>query len=124
MQVGRRDRPSPSGHEAFLAGDHECQSYLRSLLPPIASVDIDLGARKLVEEVLESTREPVAQCTSVPTTSPRSRRRDIRALEQVRSVGTLSGGSTIRRTSCRDVAGSHTFSKVKRLHRFVRRRRV
>jgi len=81
--------------KAFLAGDHmNARAVFEAILPPIASVDIDLGQQELVEEVLEiDTRQCVAQyVASVYTTTPVRNRADaiLRAIEQVQGVGTLS----------------------------------
>ncbi len=81
--------------KAFLAGDHmNARAVFEAILPPIASVDIDLGQQELVEEVLEiDTRQCVAQyVASVYTTTPVRNRADaiLRAIEQVQGVGSLS----------------------------------
>jgi hypothetical protein len=81
--------------KAFLAGDHaSARAVFEAILPPIASVDIDLGQHELVEEVLGvDTRACVAQyVTSVYTTTPLRNRADamVRAIDQLHGVGTLS----------------------------------
>jgi hypothetical protein len=81
--------------KAFLAGDHaSARAVFDAILPPIATVDIDLGQHELVEEVLGvDARVCVAQyAASVYTTTPLHSRADaiIRAIEQVEGVGTLS----------------------------------
>jgi hypothetical protein len=81
--------------KAFLAGDHtNARAVFEAILPPIASVAIDLGQYELVEEVLGiDTRLCVAQyVASVYTTTPLRNRADaiLRAIEQVQGVGTLS----------------------------------
>ena len=79
--------------KAFLARDHaSARAVFEAILPPIASVDIDLGQHELVEEVLGDARACVAQyVASVYTTTPLRNRADamVRALEQVEGVGTL-----------------------------------
>jgi hypothetical protein len=80
--------------KAFLAGDHaSARAVFEAILPPIASVDIDLGQHELVEEVLGvDARACVAEyVASVYTTTPLRNRADamVRALEQVEGVGTL-----------------------------------
>jgi hypothetical protein len=81
--------------KASLSGDHaSARAVFETILPPIASADIDLGQHELVEEVLGiDARACVAQyATSVYTTTPLRDRADaiLRALEQVEGVGTLS----------------------------------
>lgn len=98
--VGHADPDDVTEHlrratKAFLAGDHpSARAVFDAILPPIASVDIDLGQHELVEEVLGvDARACVAQyATSVYTTTPLRDRPDaiLRALEQVEGVGTLS----------------------------------
>jgi hypothetical protein len=85
----------PRASKAFLAGDHaSARAVFEAILPPIASVDIDLGQHELVEEVLGvDTRACVAQyVTSVYTTTPLRNRADamVRAIDQLHGVGTLS----------------------------------
>jgi hypothetical protein len=85
----------PRASKAFLAGDHaSARAVFEAILPPIASVDIDLGQHELVEEVLGvDTRACVAQyVTSVYTTTPLRNRADamVRAIDQLYGVGTLS----------------------------------
>jgi hypothetical protein len=80
---------------AFLAGDHStARAVFEAILPPIASVEIDLGQHELVEEVLGiDAHVCVAQyVTSVYTTTPvRDRAHAIlRTIEDVRGVATLS----------------------------------
>jgi hypothetical protein len=97
--VGHADPDDVTEHlrratKAFLAGDHaSARAVFEAILPPIASVDIDLGQHELVEDVLGvDTRACVAQyVASVYTTTPLRNRADamVRALEQVEGVGTL-----------------------------------
>jgi len=97
--VGHADPDDVTEHlrratKAFLAGDHaSARAIFDAILPPIASVDIDLGQHELVEEVLGvDARACVAQyVASVYTTTPLRNRADamVRALEQVEGVGTL-----------------------------------
>ena len=97
--VGHADPDEVTEHlrratKAFLAGDHaSARAVFEAILPPIASVDIDLGQHELAEEVLGvDARECVAQyVASVYTTTPLRNRADamVRALEQVEGVGTL-----------------------------------
>ena len=99
--VGHADPDDVTEHlrraaKAFLAGDHaSARAVFEAILPPIASVDIDLGQHELVEEVLGvDARACVAQyVASVYTTTPLRNRADamLRALEQVEGVGTLLG---------------------------------
>ncbi|MDQ3421023.1 MAG: hypothetical protein M3541_19990 [Acidobacteriota bacterium] len=98
--IGRADPDDVTEHlrratKAFLAGDHaSARAVFEAILPPIASVDIDLGQHELVEEVLGvDARACVAQyVASVYTTTPLRDRADVivRAIEQVQGVGTLS----------------------------------
>ncbi len=97
--IGHADPDDVTEHlrratKAFLAGDHaSARAVFEAILPPIASVDIDLGQHELVEEVLGvDARACVAQyVASVYTTTPLRDRADaiLRALEQVEGVGTL-----------------------------------
>jgi hypothetical protein len=97
--IGHADPDDVTEHlrratKAFLAGDHgSARAVFEAILPPIASVDIDLGQHELVEEVLGvDARACVAQyVASVYTTTPLRNRADaiLRALEQVEGVGTL-----------------------------------
>lgn len=97
--VGHADPGDVTEHlrratKAFLASDHpSARAVFDAILPPIASVDIDLGQHELVEEVLGvDARACVAQyVASVYTTTPLRNRADamVRALEQVEGVGTL-----------------------------------
>lgn len=97
--VGHADPDDVTEHlrratKAFLAGDHaSARAVFEAILPPIASVDIDLGQHELVEEVLGvDARACVAQyVASVDTTTPLRNRADamLRAIEQVQDVGTL-----------------------------------
>jgi hypothetical protein len=99
-QIGQADPDDVTEHlrhatKAFLAGDHaSARAVFEAILPPIASVDIDLGQHELVEEVLRvDVRACVAQyAASVYRTTTLRERADviIRALEQVQGVGTLS----------------------------------
>ena len=98
-QIGHADPDDVTEHlrraaKAFLAGDHaSAKAVFEAILPPIASVDIDLGQHELVEEVLGvDARACVAQyVASVYTTTALGHRADaiLRALEQVEGVGTL-----------------------------------
>ena len=98
--IGRADPDDVTEHlrratKAFLAGDHaSARAVFEAILPPIASVDIDLGQHELVEEVLGvDARACVAQyVSSVYTTTPLRDRADaiVGAIEQVQGVGTLS----------------------------------
>lgn len=98
-QIGHADPDDVTEHlrraaKAFLAGDHaSARAVFETVLPPIASVDIDLGQHELVEEVLGvDERACVAQyVASVYTTTSLRNRADamVRALEQVEGVGTL-----------------------------------
>jgi hypothetical protein len=98
-RVGHADPDDATEHlrraaKAFLAGDHaSARADFEAILPPIASVDIELGQHELVEEVLGvDTRACVAQyVASVYTTTPLRDRADamVRALERVEGVGTL-----------------------------------
>jgi hypothetical protein len=81
--------------KAFLAGDHaSARAVFEAILPPIASVDIDLGQHELVEEVLGvDAHMCVAQyVASVYTTTPLRDRVDavLRTIETAQEVGTLS----------------------------------
>lgn len=97
--IGHADPDDVTEHlrratKAFLAGDHtSARAVFEAILPPIASVDIDLGQHDLVEEVLGvDARACVAQYVAgVYTTTPLRYRADamVRALEQVEGVGTL-----------------------------------
>jgi hypothetical protein len=97
--IGHADPDDVTEHlrratKAFLSGDHaSAKAVFEAILPPIASVDIDLGQHELVEEVLGvDARASVAQyVASVYTTTPLRHRTDaiLRALEQVEGVGTL-----------------------------------
>ena len=97
--IGHADPDDVTEHlrratKAFLSGDHaSARAIFEAILPPIASVDIDLGQHELVEEVLGvDARACVAQyVASVYTMTPLRNRADaiIRALEQVEGVGTL-----------------------------------
>jgi hypothetical protein len=55
--IGRADPDDVTEHlrramKAFMAGDHaSARGVFETILPPIASVDIDLGQHELVEEV-------------------------------------------------------------------------
>ena len=99
-QIGHADPYDVTEHlrramKAFRAGDHaSARAIFEALLPPIASVDIDLGQHELVEEVLGiDVRGCVAQyVASVYTTTPLRGRADaiLRAIEQVQGVETLS----------------------------------
>jgi hypothetical protein len=99
-RIGRADPDDVTEHlrratKAFMAGDHaSARGVFEAILPPIASVDIDLGQHELVEEVLRlDARACVAQyVASVYTTTPLRNRADaiLRAIEQVQGVGTLS----------------------------------
>ena len=115
--IGHADPDDVTEHlrratKAFLAGDHaSARAVFDAILPPIASVDIDLGQHELVEEVLGvDARACVAQyAASVYTTTPLRDRADaiVRALEQVEGVGTLSSPiKDMEDVSCRGVAGS------------------
>jgi hypothetical protein len=98
--VGHADPDDVTEHlrratKAFLAGDHaSARAVFEAILPPVASVDIDLGQHEIVEEVLGvDTRACVAQyLASVYTTTPLRNRADamVGALEQVEGVGALS----------------------------------
>ena len=98
--IGHADPDDVTEHlrratKAFLAGDHaSARAVFEAILPPIASVDVDLGQHELVEEVLGvDARVCVAQyVASVYTTTPLRSRADaiLRAIEQVQGVGTLS----------------------------------
>jgi hypothetical protein len=98
--VGHADPDDVTEHlrratKAFLAGDHaSARAVFEAILPPVASIDIDLGQHELVEEVLGvDTRACVAQyVASVYTTTPLRNRADamVGALEQVEGVGALS----------------------------------
>jgi len=97
--IGHADPDDVTEHlrratKAFLSGDHaSARAVFEAILPPIASVDIDLGQHELVEEVLGvDARACVAQyVASVYTTTPLRDRADaiLRALAQVEGVGTL-----------------------------------
>ena len=97
--IGHADPDDVTEHlrratKALLSGDHaSARAVFEAILPPIASVDIDLGQHELVEEVLGvDARACVAQyVASVYTTTPLRNRADaiLRALEQVEGVGTL-----------------------------------
>ena len=97
--IGHADPEDVTEHlrratKAFLAGDHaSARAVFEAILPPIASVDIDLGQHELVEEVLGvDALACVAQyIASVYTTTPLRDRADaiLRALEQGEGVGTL-----------------------------------
>ena len=56
--IGHADPDDVAEHlrratKAFLAGDHaSARAVFEAILPPIASVDIDLGQHELVEEAL------------------------------------------------------------------------
>ena len=95
--IGHADPDDVTEHlrratKAFLAGDHtSARAVFEAILPPIASVDIDLGQHELVEEVLGvDARACVAQyVASVYTTTPLRDRADaiLRALAQVEGAG-------------------------------------
>jgi len=112
--------------KTFLAGDHaSARAVFEAILPPIASVDIDLGQHELVEEVLGvDARTCVAQyATSVYTTTSLRDRADaiLRALEQVEGVGTLSSPiKDMEDVSAGTLPDLTAFLPlwVKRLHRF------
>jgi hypothetical protein len=98
-RVGQADPDDVTEHlrqasKAFLAGDHaSARAVFDAILPPVASVDIDLGQHELVEEVLGVDAQVcVAQyVASVYTTTPLPGRVDavLRAIGDVQGVGTL-----------------------------------
>ena len=98
-RIGHADPEDVTDHlrlavRAFLAGDHStARAVFEALLPPIASVEIDLGQHELVEEVLGVDAQMcVAQyVTSVYTTTPVRDRADavLRTIEEVQGVATL-----------------------------------
>jgi hypothetical protein len=98
-RVGQADPDDVTDHlrsasKAFLAGDHaSARAVFEAILPPVASVDIDLGQHELVEEVLGVDAQVcVAQyVASVYTTTPLPRRVEavLRAIEDAQGVGTL-----------------------------------
>ena len=80
--------------KAFLAGDHaSARAVFDAILPPVASVDIDLGQHELVEEVLGVDAQVCAAqyVASVYTTTPLPGRVDavLRAIGDAQGVGTL-----------------------------------
>jgi hypothetical protein len=98
-RVGQADPDDVTEHlrrasKAFLAGDHaSARAVFDAILPPVASVDIDLGQHELVEEVLGVDAQVcVAQyVASVYTTTPLRGRVDavLRAIGDAHGVGTL-----------------------------------
>lgn len=61
--------------KAFLAGDHaSARAVFEAILPPIASVDIDLGQHELVEEVL-GARHSQTRTTGLPRSGRTTLRR-------------------------------------------------
>jgi hypothetical protein len=130
-QVGHADPHDVTEHlrratKAFLAGDHaSARAVFDAILPPIACVEIDLGQRELVEEVLGvDVRACVAQyAASVYTTTALRERADaiVRVLEQVEGVGTLSSPIKNMEDVCAGALpdfGAFLPRWVKRLERF------
>lgn len=80
--------------QAFLAGDHaSARAVFDAILPPIASVDIDLGQHELVEDVLgvDALVCAAQYVASVYTTTPLRDRVDavLRTIETAQGIGTL-----------------------------------
>lgn len=99
-RIGHADPEDVTEHlrratRAFLAGDHSsARAVFDAILPPIASVEIDLGQHELVEEVLGiDAHMCVAQyAASVYTTTPMRDRAAaiLRTIEDAHGVATLS----------------------------------
>lgn len=99
-RIGHADPEDVTEHlrratRAFLAGDHaSARAVFDAILPPIASVEIDLGQHELVEEVLGiDAHMCVAQyAASVYTATPLRDRVDalLRTIADVQGVATLS----------------------------------
>ncbi len=99
-RIGHADAEDVTEHlrratRAFLAGDHStARAVFEAILPPIASMEIDLGQHELVEEVLGiDAHMCVAQyVATVYTATPMRDRVDaiLRTIEDVEGVATLS----------------------------------
>lgn len=99
-RIGHADPEDVTEHlrratRAFLAGDHSsARAVFDAILPPMASVEIDLGQHELVEEVLGiDAHMCVAQyAASVYTTTPMRDRAAaiLQTIEHVEGVATLS----------------------------------